>query len=74
MSVVRNFRDDRICGTELRNNNKSLYALSVYLPTDYGDCQSYVSFLQCLGTLKAFVEAHVGDDICIVGDFNVDPR
>ena len=30
--------------------------------------------LQCLGTLDALVEAHVGDDICIVGDFNADPR
>ena len=74
VSLLRNFRDDRICGIEPRKANWSLYLLSVYLPTDYGDCQSYVSFLQCLGTLKVFVEAHGGDGICIVGDFNADPR
>ena len=74
VSVARSFRDDRICGIELKKNSKSLYALSVYLSTDYGDCQTYVSFLQCLETLNAFIEAHVGDDLCIVGDFNADPR
>ena len=60
----------RFCGIKIHDSSGlSLLLVSVYMPSEIGSLNEYLS---TLGELEGFIDSHPCDNTFLVGDFNVD--
>jgi len=70
---VINSLEPRICGLQVDTNLGPMLLLCVYMPTNYGDVDSYESYMDCLGKLHAIMVESDNIHVLIAGDFNCSP-
>jgi len=53
-------------------DNGPILIINVYMPTNYGDDESYEQYLDCLTKLEAIIVETNCAHVMIAGDFNCD--
>jgi exonuclease III len=62
--------NSRITAVLLESNNGNILLINVYMPTNYGDIDSLVSYIDCLCSLQALITEQNVIHVIITGDFN----
>ena len=65
-----NTASDRIAAAVLHINGRKVLLVTVYMPVDYGDDQSYDDFVEELGNLGGILSSVVFDSCVCIGDFS----
>ena len=64
---------DRIMGLKLTFSNREILLLNVYLPCDYRNIESLVSYRTVLAELSHILDSSSVDEVYLIGDMNCDP-
>ena len=71
LSVLRS-SESRITSVVIDTDNGPILIINVYMPTNYGDDESYEQYLDCLTKLEAIILETNCAHVMIAGDFNCD--
>ena len=71
--VTPHYFHNRILGITLKINNFKLLMLNVYMPCDYRNIESLITYRSCLAEIHEILHSNTVDEILLVGDMNADP-